>query len=112
MSELFTVKLIFINRILKNITQKIATGINIPNLVSIEKTSSVITDPSFPIKLEFVGAIIVKKSTPSPPLKKELNTLELFTLSSLLQMPIDNPARTKVSPTDNQTLIKSSSGYA
>ena len=59
-----------------------------------------------------VGAIIVKKSTPSPPLKKELNTLELFTLSSLLQMPIDNPARTKVSPTDNQTLIKSSSGYA
>ena len=112
MSELFTVKLIFINRILKNITQKITTGINIPNLVSIEKTSSVITDPSFPIKLEFVGAIIVKKSTPSPPLKKELNTLELFTLSSLLQMPIDNPARTKVSPTDNQTLIKSSSGYA
>jgi hypothetical protein len=74
MSELFTVKLIFINRILKNITQKIATGINIPNLVSIEKTSSVITDPSFPIKLEFVGAISVKKSTPSPPLKKELNT--------------------------------------
>ena len=112
MSELFTVNLTFVKRILKNITQKTATGIKIPNLVSIEKTSSVMTDPSFPMKLAFVGAIIVKNSTPRPPLKNELNTCELFTLSSLLQMPIDNPARTKVSPTDSQTLIKSSSGYA
>tara|TARA_B000000565_G_scaffold226678_1_gene183080 strand:+ start:321 stop:653 length:333 start_codon:yes stop_codon:yes gene_type:complete len=110
MSELFTVKLTFVNRILKNIAQKITTGINIPNLESIERTSSVITDPSFPIKLAFVGAIIVKNNTPRPPLKNELNTCELFTLASLLQIPIERPARTKVSPTDNQTLMKSSSG--
>ena len=73
MSELFTVNLTLINRTLKNIAQKIATGINIPSLVSIENTSSVTTDPSFPIKLAFVGAIIVKNSTPRPPLKNELN---------------------------------------
>ena len=110
MSELFTVNFTFINRILKNITQKTTTGINIRNLESIEKTSSVMTDPSFPIKLAFVGAMIVKNNTPRPPLKNELKTCELLTLSSLLQIPIDSPARTKVSPTDSQTLMKSSSG--
>ena len=92
MSELFTVKFKFVNLILKNITQKIITGINIPNLVSIERTSSVITAPSFPIKLAFVGAIIVKNNTPRPALKNELNICELFTLSSLLQIPIDYKA--------------------
>ena len=103
-------KCILINRKAKNIILITKTGTKIPTLVSIENTSSVITDPSLPMKLEFVGVIITKNKTINPPLKKILKISELFTLSSLLHIPIDNPARTKVMPTESHTLIKSSSG--